>query len=488
MLTLTEQGRHATVAATEWIARAVDERAEGFIELSDRIWDNPELRWQEFDSVAAQQEMAAAAGFRIAGDIAGIPTAFSAEYGSGGPLIAFLGEYDSLAGLSQESGVARPQPDPANASGNGQGCGHHLLGTASLLAAVAVARYLDQEGLPGRVRYYGCPAEEAAAGKTFMVKGGAFADVDAAVTWHPASVTGVSRSNSLAYCQAYFGFRGVPAHAGASPHLGRSALDAGELMNVGVNFLREHMPPDSRIHYAFTDAGGLSPNVVQSSARLYYLVRAPNVPDMRALYDRVVKVAEGAAMMTETALDIEFDGGCSELLGNDALEQAMSEEFGRLGPVPFDDEDRARAQPFLDAIGAAVVARTRKTARMPAGDAGSLHDGVVPFEPDADRRTSGGSTDVGDVSWVVPTVECNTAVAALGTPIHSWQMVSQGKLPAAHKGMLHAAKVMGATAARILADADLLAAARAEFAARLAERPYDCPIPDGVTAPPLRPA
>ena len=476
------------MAATEWIARAVDERAKDFIELSDQIWDNPELRWQEFDSVAAQRDMAAAAGFRIRDNVAGIPTAFSAEYGSGGPLIAFLGEYDSLAGLSQQSGVARPQRDPVSTSDNGQGCGHHLLGTASLLAAVAVARYLDHQGLPGRVRYYGCPAEEAAAGKTFMVKGGAFADVDAAVSWHPASVTAVTRSHSLAYCQAYFGFRGVPAHAGASPHLGRSALDAGELMNIGVNFLREHMPSDCRIHYAFVDAGGPSPNVVQSSARLYYIVRAPNVPDMRALYDRVVKVASGAALMTETALDIEFDGGCSELLGNDALEQAMSEELGGLGPVPFDDEDRARARPFLETIGAAELARTRKLAGIPPGDAGSLHDGVAPFLPDADRLTMGGSTDVGDVSWVVPTVQCNTAVAALGTPAHSWQMTGQGKMPAAHKGMLHAAKVMGATAARMLADAGLLGAARAEFEARLAERPYDCPIPDGVVAPPLRPA
>jgi aminobenzoyl-glutamate utilization protein B len=474
------------MTATDWIARAVDERAKAFIELSDQIWDNPELRWQEFDSVAAQRELADSAGFRITDSVAGIPTAFCAEYGSGGPVIAVLGEFDSLAGLSQESGVARPQPDPANTSGNGQGCGHHLLGTASLLAAVAVARHLDDQGLPGRVRYYGCPAEEAAAGKTFMVKGGAFADVDAAVSWHPASVTGVTRSNSLAYCQAYFGFRGTPSHAGVSPHLGRSALDAAELMNIGVNFLREHMPADCRVHYAFVDAGGPSPNVVQSSARLYYIVRAPNVPDMRSLYERVVKIAEGAALMTETALEVEYDGGCSELLGNDVLEQAMSEEFAQLGPVPFDDDDRARAEPFLATVGAAELARTRKAARIPAGDTGSLHAGVTPLQPGADRPTMGGSTDVGDVSWVVPTVQCTTAVAALGTPGHSWQLTGQGKLPAAHKGMLHAAKVMGATAARMLADAELLAAARAEFGARLAERPYDCPIPDGVTAPPLR--
>jgi aminobenzoyl-glutamate utilization protein B len=476
------------MTVTDWIATAVDERADGFIELSDQIWDNPELRWQEFASIAAQKDMAAAAGFRITENVAGIPTAFSAEYGAGGPVIAILGEYDSLAGLSQESGVARPQPDPANTSGNGQGCGHHLLGTASLMAAVAVARHLDEQGLPGRVRYYGCPAEEAAAGKTFMVKGGAFADVDAAVSWHPASVTGVTRTNSLAYCQAYFGFRGRPAHAGASPHLGRSALDAGELMNIGVNFLREHMPTDCRIHYAFVDAGGPSPNVVQASARLYYIVRAPNVPDMRSLYDRVVKVAQGAALMTETELEIEFDGGCSELLENTVLDQAMSEEFGRLGPVPFDDEDQARAEPFLATIGTTELGYIKKAAHILPDDHGALHSGVTPFDPGAERRTMGGSTDVGDVSWVVPTVQCTTAVGALGTPAHSWQMTGQGKLPAAHKGMLHAAKVMGATASRMLADPGLLAAARAEFERRLAERPYDCPIPDGVIAPPIRSA
>ena len=235
-------------------------------------------------------------------------------------------------------------------------------------------------------------------------------------------------------------------------------------MNIGVNFLREHMPPDSRLHYAFLDAGGPSPNVVQSSTRLYYVVRARNVPAMRSLYDRVVKVAQGAALMTETELEIEFDGGSSELLGNNVLEQAMSEELGRLGPVPFDDEDRRRAEPFMATIGTDELAWIRKVARIPADDTSSLHGSVTPFDPDADRPTMGSSTDVGDVSWVVPTVQCSTAVAALGTPVHSWQLTGQGKLPAAHKGMLHAAKVMGATAARMLTEADLMNAATSEFA------------------------
>jgi aminobenzoyl-glutamate utilization protein B len=468
------------------ISGAVDERGKEFTALSNQIWDNPELRWNEHDSMAAQIQVAERAGFTIQRQEAGIPTAFSAEHGTGGPVIAILGEYDSLAGLSQESGVATRQPDPASESGNGQGCGHHLLGTGSLLAAVAVARFLDANGLPGRVRYYGCPAEEAAAGKTFMVKGGAFADVDAAVSWHPASVTGVMSADVLAYCQAYFSFTGVAAHAGASPWLGRSALDAAELMNVGVNFLREHMPPDTRIHYAFVDSGGPSPNVVQSAARLYYIVRAPDVPQVRALYERVVKIAEGAALMTETSLEVEFDGGCSELLHNAVLEQAMHDIALELGPVPFDDADRSLARPFVATVSPAELAATRAMAGIEASDPSPLHDGIVAFDRAASRQRAGGSTDVGDVSWVVPTVQCFGAVAALGTPMHSWQLVAQGKMAAAHKGMIHAAKIMGSTAASLLADDGLLARARDEFDTRIAQRPYDCPIPDGVLAPPLR--
>ena len=468
------------------ISAAVDEHGKEFTALSDQIWDNPELRWNEHDSMEAQVQAAERAGFTVHRQVAGIPTAFFAEYGSGGPVIAILGEYDSLAGLSQASGVATRQPDPASTSGNGQGCGHHLLGAGSLLAAVAVARFLEANGFPGRVRYYGCPAEEAAAGKTFMVKGGAFADVDAAVSWHPDSVTGVMSMNVLAYCQAYFSFAGVAAHAGVSPWRGRSALDAAELMNIGVNFLREHMPPDTRIHYAFTDAGGPSPNVVQPTARLYYIVRAPDVPRTRALYERVVKIAEGAAMMTETSLEVEFDGGSSELLPNVILEQAMHDIAVGLGPVPFDDEDRRLAQPFLATLSPAEVDMNRAVAGIDASDPSPLHDGISAYDAAAPRYRAGASTDVGDVSWVVPTVQCASAVAALGTPVHSWQLVAQGKMAAAHKGMLHAAKIMGSTAASLLTDAGLLAKARDEFDAKIAKRPYDCPIPDGVLAPPLR--
>jgi aminobenzoyl-glutamate utilization protein B len=464
----------------------VDGRADTFTVLSDRIWNEPELRWNEYGSMRAQVEIAEAEGFRVTRDVGGIATAFYAEAGTGGPVIAVLGEYDALAGLSQESGAAERRPDPDNSSGHGQGCGHHLLGTGSLLAAITVKNYLESAGLPGRVRYYGCPAEEAAAGKTFMVKAGAFDDVDAAVSWHPSSITGVMSTLSLAYCQAYFRFKGVAAHAGVSPDLGRSALDAAELMNIGVNFLREHMPLDARVHYAFLDAGGVSPNVVQPTAELYYVVRSPTVAGVRTLYDRVRRIAEGAALMTDTALAVEFDGACSELLPNGALEAAMQANLERLGPVPFDDGDRDRARPFVATISDGEIAQAHRSVGLDPAKPRPIHDDVAGFDPTAPRPTMGGSTDVGDVSWVVPTVQCSTACAALGTPMHSWQMVAQGKLPAAHKGMLHAAKVMASTAIDMIRDSDLLARAIQEFTEDTTRRPYDQPIPDGIIPPPLR--
>lgn len=275
-------------------------------------------------------------------DVGGIPTAFAAEKGTDGPVLAFLGEYDAPAGLSQESGAADCRPDPHNTTGHGHGCGHHMLGAGSLLAAVALARHLAEHGLPGRVCYYGCPAEEAAAGKTFMVAAGAFDDVDAALTWHPTGGGGTmsTQTRTLAYVQAWFRFSGVASHAGVFPHLGRSALDAAELMNVGVNFLREHMPDSARIHYAFTDAGGASPNVVPATAEVYYLVRAETVSQMQELYDRVIDVAKGAALMTSTTVDIQLDGASAEILPNRVLEEALHATLVEMGGVPFDQDDQ----------------------------------------------------------------------------------------------------------------------------------------------------
>lgn len=468
------------------ITPLVDELAPRFTRLSDEIWDEPELRWEEHESVRKQVEAAQEHGARITHAVGGVPTAFLAEWGSGEPVIAFLGEYDALASLSQKADSTVREPDPDNTSGNGAGCGHNLLGSGSLLAAAATARALAESGMSGTVRYYGCPAEEAAAGKTYMVAGGAFDGVDAAVSWHPADAMSADQFLSLAYAQAYFRFTGLAAHAGAAPHLGRSALDAAELMNIGVNFLREHMEDSERIHYAFTDAGGTSANVVQSGAELYYIVRSPTVAKMRTLYERVVQIAHGAAMMTGTTLDIEFDGACSELLPNRALEEKLYANVRELGGVPFDAEDQEYGRRMAGTLPDGAVAAARRRVGI-AGEDTAFFDGIPSLVAPDRRFQMTGSTDVGDVSWVVPTVQIAGGTAVVGTPAHSWQMVAQGKSRAAHKGMIHAAKAMAATGLDLFRDAELLAQARSEFDAVVTRTPYDKPIPEGTVPPPLRP-
>src|SRR6201996_3288744 len=320
---------------TEEIWRLVDAKQEPFTQLSDRVWGTPELCYGEFQSCAAHTEMLEAQGFRVTKDVAGIPTAVMGEAGEGGPVIAILGEYDALPGLSQEAGVAEQKPLPGN--GYGHGCGHNLLGAASMLAATVVKDYLEAQGVKGRVRYYGCPAEEGGAAKGFMARAGVFSDVDVAISWHPAGFSGVNEAISLANTRIDFTFHGRAAHAAAAPHLGRSALDAVELMNVGVNYMREHMPSDARVHYAMLDAGGIAPNVVQAFAKVRYLIRARNLPELTRLIERVKKIAEGAAMMTETSVKTQVVSAVSNLMGNTPLERALQDNLERLGPPPFDD-------------------------------------------------------------------------------------------------------------------------------------------------------
>jgi aminobenzoyl-glutamate utilization protein B len=272
------------------IWRLVDAKATTFVEMSDRIWGMPELCYAEFRSVAEHTRALQAEGFRVTENVAGIPTAVMGEAGEGGPIIAILGEYDALPGLSQEAGVAEPRPLPGD--GHGHGCGHNLLGAASLLAAVGVKDYLEKRGIKGRVRYYGCPAEEGGAAKGFMVRAGCFDDVDIAICWHPSAFCGVIEPLALAGTRIDFSFTGKASHAASAPHLGRSALDAVELMNVGVNYMREHMPSDARVHYAMLDGGGVAPNVVQPFAKVRYLVRARDLTGLNPLVARVRKIAE----------------------------------------------------------------------------------------------------------------------------------------------------------------------------------------------------
>jgi aminobenzoyl-glutamate utilization protein B len=464
---------------SEQIWQLVDQRREAYEGLADRIWGMPELCYAEHRSCAEHTAMLEAEGFRVTREVAGIPTAVMGEAGEGGPVIAILGEYDALPGLSQEAGLPEKKPLPGD--GNGHGCGHNLLGSAAMLAAAAVKDWLAANNLPGRVRYYGCPAEEGGAAKGFMVRDGAFKDVDIALTWHPAAWTAVDDMKSLANTRIDFSFVGRSSHAAASPHLGRSALDAVELMNVGVNYMREHMPSDARIHYAYLDAGGIAPNVVQATAKVRYLIRARDLPELNRLVTRVRKIADGAALMTETSVTTKVVSAVSNLLMNTPLAEAMHANMARLGPVAWDDADRDLARRFQATMSEEDIQAGFRRYGMKYRPGLELADRIVPLENVGEPMM--GSTDVGDVSWAVPLIQARGAVYAVGTPGHSWQLTAQGKTPLAHKGMVHVAKVMAGTAVDAIRDPELIARAKADHAARTAATPYVCPIPDDVTPP-----
>ncbi|WP_029062939.1 M20 family metallopeptidase [Labrenzia sp. DG1229] len=459
----------------------VDARRDDYIGLSDRVFDQPEIAYTEFKSVAEHRKMLEQEGFRITEGVAGIPTAIVGEAGDEGPVIAILGEFDALPDLGQVAGVAEQQP--VEQGGPGHGCGHNLLGSAALMAAASVKDYLAERGIKGRVRYYGCPAEEGGAAKTFMVREGLFDDVDAAISWHPATFTAVNEARSLANTRIDFTFHGRAAHAAGAPELGRSALDAIELMNVGINYMREHMPDDARVHYAYLDAGGIAPNVVQSRATVRQLVRAGNLKELHGLIDRVRKVAEGAALMTETTVESRVVSGVSNLIGNRPLEETMQRNMERLGAPEFDDMDRAFAEKIRTTLSEDNITVSFRRVGMEVDPELALCDFVVPLE----RQSEGGegSTDVGDVSWAVPTVQARVATCAVGTPFHTWQLTAQGKAPAAHKGMTHAAKIIAGTAVDLFEDSEVLQRAIETHRTKLAKEPYDCPISKDVS-PPLK--
>jgi aminobenzoyl-glutamate utilization protein B len=460
----------------ERIWQLVDTRRPDYEGLADRIWEMPEIAYNEYKSCAEHTQMLEQEGFRVTQNLADIPTAVMGEAGEGGPVIAILGEYDALPGLSQEAGVAEPKPRPGD--GMGHGCGHNLLGSASLMAASAVKDWLRENNIQGRVRYYGCPAEEGGAAKSFMVRAGCFKDVDIAISWHPAAFSGVNDAMSLANTRIDFSFTGRASHAAAAPHLGRSALDAVELMNVGVNYMREHMPSDARIHYALLETGGVAPNVVQAKAKVRYAIRARELPELWPLIERVKKIAEGAALMTETQVEFQVVSAVSNLLGNTPLEQSMYAALTRLGPPPFDDADKKLAAQFQATMSDEDIRSAYRRVGLPLQKGVSLCDQIVPL--DAKGAPMMGSTDVGDVSWVVPTVQARGATYAIGTPGHSWQLTAQSKTPLAHTGMVHVAKVMAATAVDALSNKALIDRAKADYRARTDGNPYVCPLPEDV--------
>jgi aminobenzoyl-glutamate utilization protein B len=457
----------------------VDRHTPDLVALANRVWETPETCYKEEKSAAAHTEELKRQGFRVTENVAGIPTAVMGEAGEGGPVIAILGEYDALPGLSQQAGAT--EHIPLVAGGNGHGCGHNLLGAGAMLAAVALRDWLRDSGTPGRVRYYGCPAEEGGAAKAFMVRDGAFDDVDIAISWHPDCFADVMKASSLANARVDFRFKGRAAHAASSPHLGRSALDAVELMSVGVNYLREHVPTEARIHYAMIDSGGIAPNVVQANAMVRYSVRMPELDDMVQLVERVRKVAAGAAMMTETAMEMTVISAVNGLLPNAPLEAVMREELEALGAPEFDDADRNYATALRKSFGREEILHSLSQVGLDPQFDEPLLDRLIPVE--STRMGLSGSTDVGDVSWAVPTVQMWGGNYAVGTPFHSWQMVAQGKSPHAHKGMAHAAKVMAAVGRRAFSDPELVRRAKEDHARRTAGKPRGNPLIEGISPP-----
>ena len=458
---------------------------EPYIKMADYIWENPEPAYREFKSSKYQVDHLQKAGFKVKWDIGGINTAFVAEWGTGKPIIGFLGEFDALASLSQK---VQTTPEPVVEGAPGHGCGHNLLGTAGLAAAEAIRYWLEENGMNGTVRYYGCPAEEVLAGKTFMARDGVFDDLDAALNFHPGSMNSVSKGSMVGLSDIKFRFHGRTAHAGGAPHLGRSALDAVELMNVGVNYLREHVTKYVRMHYVITHGGDL-PNVVPAEAEVWYFLRAHKPEEMEELITRVRKIAEGAALMTETSVEEIFQGACSYVLSNHYLADLQYENMKLIGPIQFTDAEMRFAQQLNDQYPKEYFTRAVESVKLDATDQHLLDEVKdkplwgVNFPAFDQDRVDTGSTDVGDVSLITPLAVVFTSCGPVAVPGHNWGYTAAVGSSMGHKGMMHAARIMAATAYDLFTDPIHIQKARKEFMAARNGKPYKNPIPDSVQPP-----
>ena len=435
----------SVLVADDAVLGHVERAADAAVAIAEDVWANPELGYLEEQSSARLRDFLRGRGFEIDSGAAEIPTAFVASRGSGEPVVGILAEFDALPGLSQ---AAVPHRQPRLADAPGHACGHHLFGAASALAAVAVAEWLDNGGLGGTVRLYGTPAEEGGSGKVYMARAGLFDDVDVVLHWHPGDRNDASPSSSNANKSGRFRFHGIAAHAASAPDRGRSALDGVEAMNFMVNLMREHIPSDSRIHYVITD-GGDAPNIVPEFAEVYYYVRNPKVAVVRALFERVVAAAEAAALGTGTRMDYEVMHGNYPVLPNEALARRMDANFRALGGLAYSPEEQDFAQTLYQSL------------IEPTLQLGSEAE-VQPYV----MRQRMGSTDVGDLSWKVPTVGFATATWVPGTAAHSWQAVAAGGMSIGHKGMLLAAKLLALTATDLYTRPSLIEQAWKELGER----------------------
>ncbi|MDP2966092.1 MAG: amidohydrolase [Pelolinea sp.] len=469
-----------TADLLDWL----DEQTPRFTHMSDQIWEHPEILWGEFFSSGLQMDFFEKEGFRITRNPAGMNTAFIAEWGHGKPVLAFIGEYDALPGLSQ---ALKPEREPIIAGAPGHGCGHNLLGVAGLAAAVATQKWMEKNQFTGTIRYYGCPAEEIGGGKVFMARDGLFDDLDAALSYHPGIYNMPSHMATVAIVSSNFNFKGVSAHAGSAPYMGRSALDAVELMNVGANFLREHVLDGTRIQYVITN-GGQAANIVPEFASVNYILRAEKPEYLMEVAERLRNIAKGAALMTDTTFEEVFESGFANMTSNRYLAALMEKVMQTIGPVEFTKEEMAYAQKINNTFpgtNADYIEDKIDTLKIPEEFAALLRkykdlpllggnfpamDGGAVFK---------GATDVGDLSQVAPTGALWTACFPTCTPGHSWANVATGGMSIGHKGMMHAARILTLTAVEMFTDQTHFQKAREEFEKAMAGKKYKPLIPEG---------
>ncbi len=436
------------------------------------IWSNPEVSGQEERAANLYRKIFKEKGFKVV-DIPGMEHAFYAEYGSGHPVIALLGEYDALPGLSQKVDT---KYNPVEEDGPGHACGHNLLGAALFGAALAIKEYLDRTNTPGTIRYYGCPEEETLVGKVKMVKKGAFEGCDIALSWHPMAVNAAIREAFLAMNTMKFKFYGISAHAAQSPESGRSALDAVELMNVGANYLREHIIDKARVHYTITNAGG-APNIVPAEAESWYYVRAPRRKDVEEITERLYDIARGAALMTGTRVEIEHLGGCYELLPNDVLFELTYKNMQEIEPPTYTEEERKFAKELQDTLDPKMVAAEKIKYLGDSDNYIVIYEGLVD-KGDLGKVSVSGSSDSGDVSWIMPMNLFLTASFPLGVPNHSWQATSAAGSSLGTKGMMYAASIFTGMIYDILNDTSIVEKAKEEFNERTKNNKYVSPLQD----------
>lgn len=458
LATLVSIHAHAEIAAPdrEKMLSTMDAKASRYGEISRQIWEYAEVGYKEQKSSALLKSELQKAGFRVRDNIGGAPTAFVAEWGSGKPVIGIMGEYDALPGLSQD---LKPERKALVNGAAGHGCGHNLLGTAAAFAAITVKEWLAEKKLSGTIRFYGTPAEEGGGGKIYMIRAGVFKDVDATLTWHPGSTNQTGLGSSLANISGKFRFYGKAAHAAASPQSGRSALDALLLTNHAVEMLREHVPDSTRIHYIITK-GGAAPNVVPDFTEGYFYARSPNMVILDNVWDRIVKCAQAGALATETRMEPELTNSVYNVLPNEPLARVFYKHMRALGGVKYTPEERA----FAETLRKSFMTDERL----------GLEEMILPFESE---RAGMGSTDVGDVSWAVPTAQFRIATAVPGTPGHSWQNVACAGTTIGRKGMVIAAKVLALSTADLFTSPQVLAEARKDFDRRRGGHEYRSRVP-----------